>query len=489
MNKPQLVWLDKGKETFLDLNQYDFVPVEKYGPGDNKLYLGDNLVLLKYLLENKQKVDLIYIDPPFATNSRFFLKRSIGEAGYNHKKGVFKFPCYEDIWQEGLGSYLSMLYERLKYMHQILRESGSIYVHVDFRVSAYVRLLLDEIFGEENFINEIIWFYKTGGVPEKIGFSKKHDTIFFYARDKKKTYWSPQKEKSYLKHKYGFSNISIEEDEQGKYTWVYCRDVFDIPALRGNQPERLEYATQKPEELLKRIILASSKPKDVVADFFCGSGTTLAVAQKLERKWIGCDCGKWPIHVCRKRLLGIEKSNFSLLKIVKKQEKKAGLVKENNSKITDFCSKKDQKTGQNCPQVLTLVSFFEKNDFFLEEKKIFLQTKRDCLKPDKKTQESLKQVEFNLFFQGKSVAVELINLVYFSLEKTKFTLQHWSDWVDFWAVGRCKQDYFEPLWYSFRTRFQRKLVLKTSFLSLENLENLGIKVITFEPREYLFRLG
>lgn len=166
-------------------------------------------------------------------------------------------------------------------------------------------MIATEHFGSSNLINEVIWLYKTGGMPEKLGWGRKHDNILFYTKNTEKARWNPQKEKSYLMHKYGFSNIEIFTDENGQYTLVNCRDVFDIPALRGNQPERVDFSTQEPEALLERIILASSNPSDLVADFFCGSGTTLAVAEKLGRRWIGCDLGRWAIHVTRKRLLSI----------------------------------------------------------------------------------------------------------------------------------------------------------------------------------------
>jgi len=179
-------------------------------------------------------------------------------------------------------------------------------VHLDYRMAPLIRCILDEIFSVDSLVNEVIWFYKTGGIPEKLGWGRKHDNLLFYAKCPPKTCWNPQKEKSYLMHRYGFSNIEIFQDEYGPYTLVNCRDVFDIPALRGNQPERLNFPTQKPEALLKRIILASSNPSDLVADFFCGSGTTLAVAEKLGRRWIGCDLSRWAIHVTRKRLLDIE---------------------------------------------------------------------------------------------------------------------------------------------------------------------------------------
>ncbi len=287
----------------------------------NKLIWGDNKLVISSLLENfAGKINLIYIDPPFATGADFKFKVQIGEEAEEITKehSIIEEKAYRDTWGKGLDSYLQMMYERLILMKELLAENGSIYVHLDWHVGHYVKVMMDEIFGYENFINEVIWFYKTGGVPEKKGFSKKHDVLLLYSKSENPTF-NPIKEKSYLMHKYGFSNIEIKKDAQGYYTEIFARDVWDVPALRGNQPERIEFATQKPEDLLKRIILASSNPGDIVADFFCGSGTTLAVAEKLGRRWIGCDLSRYAIHVTRKRLLEIENS-----KDLENEDKKYG---------------------------------------------------------------------------------------------------------------------------------------------------------------------
>ena len=275
----------------------------------NKLIWGDNLLVMGSLLEKfAGKVDLSYIDPPFATGADFSFTSEIGESGLGleKKQTLIEEKVYRDTWGYGNASYLDMMRNRLTIMRELLRDSGSIFVHLDWRMMPLIRLLLDEIFGIENRINEIIWFYKTGGMPEKLGYGRKHDNLLFYTKNSSKANWNIQKEKSYLMHNYGFSNVEVFSDKQGKYTLVNCRDVFDIPALRGNQPEKVDYPTQKPESLLERIIEGSSNRNDIVADFFCGSGTTLAVAEKLDRRWMGCDLGRWGIHVTRKRMLGIE---------------------------------------------------------------------------------------------------------------------------------------------------------------------------------------
>lgn len=280
---------------------FEGAPSHKRKGWFNRLIHGDNLLAAEALLDKfAGRIDMIYIDPPFATGSDFSLTSRI--AG----KEVALTKAYRDTWESGLPSWLSMMENRLRLIYDLLSERGSLYVHLDYRTSAAVRFLLDSIFGPRCFINEIIWHYKTGGLPEKLGFGRKHDNILFYVKDPAKATWNPQKEKSYLMHRYGFSNVRIHSDRNGEYTLVNCRDVFTIPALRGNQPERVDYPTQKPEALLERMILASTNEDDLVADLFCGSGTTVAVAERLGRRWIGCDIGTGAIHTTRKRLFGID---------------------------------------------------------------------------------------------------------------------------------------------------------------------------------------
>ena len=186
-----------------------------------------------------------------------------------------------------MAAYLCWLGVRLMEMRRILRGDGSIYLHIDHTAHAYVKALMDAIFGRKHFRNEIVWLYKTGGTSKR-WFSRKHDSLLFYTKSNKYNF-EPQTEKSYLKHKYGFSNITILEDEGGLYREVGMRDVWDIPALRGNQPESRGYPTQKPLALYERIIRASSKPGEYVFDPFCGCATTPVAAERLGRKWVGMD--------------------------------------------------------------------------------------------------------------------------------------------------------------------------------------------------------
>ena len=271
----------------------------------NRLIWGDKKYVLPSLLnEFAGKVDLIYIDPPFATGAGFTFQAEVGDEEFSKKASVIEQNAFRDTWGRGYDSYVSWFYKTATLLYELLNESGSLYVHIDWHVVGLVRLVLDEVFGRKNFVNELVWLYKTGGVSKR-WFSRKHDTILYYSKSEKYSF-NPQTEKSYLSHKYGFSNIEIHQDASGYYTITGMRDVWDIPALRGNQPESTKYPTQKPAELLNRIIKASSNEGDLVLDCFCGSGTTASVAEKLNRRWIACDLGRFAIHTTRKRLLAID---------------------------------------------------------------------------------------------------------------------------------------------------------------------------------------
>jgi DNA modification methylase len=296
----ELLWPGKHRKQPPAAEPPSLVRLARFAGGSvtpNQLVRGDNLSVLRCWVDRwAGQVDLAYLDPPFATRGHFSIT---AELGGRKVRG----PAYRDGWGRDLAGYLAMLLPRLELVRELLSDRGSLYLHVDYRTSALVRCLLDEVFGPEACINEIIWLYKTGGTARRAGFSRKHDTIWFYAKHPEQALWTPQREKSYLRHAYGFGNIQLHRDEHGPYTWVGCRDVFDIPALRGNQPERVNYPTQKPEALLERILRASSAEGSLVMDPFCGSGTTLAVAERLGRRWIGCDESRLAIHTTQQRLL------------------------------------------------------------------------------------------------------------------------------------------------------------------------------------------
>ncbi len=303
--------------------------------GDNKLAMSSLLRGIKIngeTLNLRGKIKLIYIDPPFATGADFSFKVPMPQRWKEliPKNNIVKSPsimeelAYRDMWagrtpEERIASYLTYMYERLVLMKELLANDGSIYVHLDYRMVHYVKLMMDEIFGRENFRNEIVWPYGTGGRSKKV-FSKKHDILLFYSKT--------------LDSEIQIENIGVKRgevlghhmkkniDEHGRIYWsikvgnklykyyeddyITPEDVWnDISHLQQRDPERLGYPTQKPERLLERIILASSNEGDIVADFFGGSGTLPAVAEKLGRRWVCCDMSKYAIHVTRKRLLGI----------------------------------------------------------------------------------------------------------------------------------------------------------------------------------------
>ena len=292
--------VDKGVATRFD--HVETIPGSNAGKNVNRLLLGDNKAVMMALPdEGAGSIDLIYADPPFDIGTDFRVRITLG---HGDRRKEVPTLAYRDVWGTGADSYAQMMYERLAVMRDLLSDEGSLYVHCDYRTTGLLRNMLDEIFGPENHVNEIIWFYKTGGLPDKLGFGKKHDTIHYYVKSRRHAIWNPQKEKSYVKHKYGFSNIEILEDGTGRYTNVNCRDVFDIPALRGNQPEKVNFPTQKPEALLERIVRASSNEESLVSDFFCGSGTTGIVAERLGRRWVLADASRLAVHTTRKRLLG-----------------------------------------------------------------------------------------------------------------------------------------------------------------------------------------
>ena len=282
----------------------------------NLLIWGDNKLVMSSIIKQgwAGRINLIYIDPPFFTGADFTVKTEVGEDPIEKEPSLIEERAYKDTWSGGIASYLKYMYERLVLMRELLAENGSIYVHLDWHVGHYVKVMMDEIFGYENFRNEIVWSYRTGGASAR-NWSQKHDTILFYSKTDKYTF-NTQKEKAYTKSKsrkagiidYGAGEAEFFEDEYGVYNWVIARDVWDIPYINSQAYERLAFDTQKPEALLKRIILASSNEGDIVADFFTGSGTTLAVAEKLGRRWIGCDLSKFAIQVTRKRLLDIHNS-------------------------------------------------------------------------------------------------------------------------------------------------------------------------------------
>lgn len=277
----------------------------------NKLIWGDNKLVLSSLkngplrqeIEAQGGIKLIYIDPPFDVGADFSMNIEIGDEEFSKRPSVLEELAYRDTWGKGADSFIAMIYERLVLMRDLLADDGSIYVHCDWRVSPYIRMVLDEVFGKESFKNEIIWSYDFGGRSKEY-WPTKHDDIFFYTKGITWTFNIDAIDRLEYKgqlHKYRGNQ---EDKVEGKLP----TDVWDIPIINKMAYELLGYPTQKPEKLIERIINASSSRGDIVADFFAGSGTTLATAEKLGRKWIGSDLGKFAIHTTRKRMIGVQRS-------------------------------------------------------------------------------------------------------------------------------------------------------------------------------------
>lgn len=340
----------------------------------NKLIWGDNKLILSSLkngpmreeIEKQGGLKLIYIDPPFDVGADFSMDIEIGGDTFTKRPNILEEIAYRDTWGKGADSFIAMIYERLALMRDLLTEDGSIYVHCDNRVSGFLRMVLDEIFGKDQFVNEIIWKRSTS-----TGLSSKqcgvlHDTVFWYSKStnyifnmqyhayEEKYLKRARKDengrdyipiptgnpgmrpnlyyeyKGYLPHSNGYkwTREKMEQlDKEGRLIFpreksgriqykqyldemegIKLQDLWtDIPAVNPVAQERIDYPTQKPEALLERIIKASSNEDDLVADFFGGSGTTAAVAEKLGRKWIATDLGKFAIHTTRKRMIGVQR--------------------------------------------------------------------------------------------------------------------------------------------------------------------------------------
>jgi DNA modification methylase len=281
----------------------------------NRLIWGDKKYVLPSLLpEFAGKVDLIYIDPPFDTGADFSFTTNIpgSEDLLEKEASVLEQKAYRDTWGKGLGSYLPWFYDTAALLRELLSDSGTLYVHLDWHVGHYAKLVLDEIFGPEMFRNDITWWYRKWSRGNK-QFLRNHDSLLFYAVSDSQTFniqrvpLAESTIKRFGGKRQEFADeartrkIVSDEESQG----AFMPDVWDINSIPAHSSEKIGYATQKPEALLDRIIKASSNEGDLVLDCFCGSGTTAAVAEKLNRRWIACDLGRFAIHTTRKRLLGI----------------------------------------------------------------------------------------------------------------------------------------------------------------------------------------
>ena len=320
----------------------------------NKLIWGDNKLILSSLnngplreeIEAQGGIKLIYIDPPFDVGADFSMDIAISDDTFTKKPNVLEELAYRDTWGRGADSFIAMIYERLVLMRDLLAEDGSIYVHCDWRVNSYIRLVMDEVFGKNNFMNTLVWKRDSaakGAKKTSKQWSREGDVIIVFQKTVKKIFntvylekmtetqlreymYSDSDGRKFKKVTLGdYSEKSIQKFREEKliyktssgreYKKYYLDEAkyavgsiwTDIVNLSKGQNENIGYPTQKPEALIERIIKASSNENDIVADFFCGSGTAAAVAEKLGRKWILSDLGKFAIHTTRKRMIGVQR--------------------------------------------------------------------------------------------------------------------------------------------------------------------------------------
>jgi len=343
------------KDTRLQMSMFDLDARGRQLKGwTNKLIWGDNKLILSSLkngpmreeIERQGGIKLIYIDPPFDVGADFSMDIEIGDDTFTKKPNILEEIAYRDTWGMGADSFIAMIYERLVLMRDLLAEDGSIYVHCDWRVNTFIRQVMDEVFGRNFFKNEITWKRQPprGARAVASQYARTSDNLMFYTRGENYA-WNPQFRKyseDYIKSKFtntdadgrkyrvgdigDYSAKSIERLRTEGKIYDYpsgkvglkrfldeqkgeiISDIWDdIPEVNAMAIERVDYPTQKPEALLERIINASSNEGDLVADFFCGSGTAATVAEKLGRKWIVADLGKFAIHTTRKRLIGVQR--------------------------------------------------------------------------------------------------------------------------------------------------------------------------------------
>lgn len=352
----------------------------------NRMIYGDNLLVMQALLAGdpstgmpslRRKVDLIYIDPPFDSKADYRAKIELPGTTVESRPTVIEQFAYADTWAGKLGgedvrgtlAYLRYMYPRLVLMRELLSEQGSIYVHIDWHVGHYVKILLDDIFGKANFVNELVWSYQGTGEPKK-AYKRKHETIFFYAKSEGQHLFdetlASERISDFSKSKYnkqdadGFYKEIRHSD--GKIYRQYLketmrlRSVWELPVINAQAHERLQFATQKPEALLQRVIEVSTRADSIVCDFFGGSGTTAAVAEKLGRRWITSDIGKPACMVMRKRFIDQDGQPFLYQAIGDYQKEQLSSTQGSRYRIGDLAEVVLQLFGaqpfsrDDCPQ-------------------------------------------------------------------------------------------------------------------------------------------
>ncbi len=504
--------------------------LELHGPPAewrNQLIWGDNLLVMGSLLkEFAGKIDLIYIDPPFATGADFSFAAAAG-----HQQ-----IAYRDSWKIDTGGYLAMMAERLRLMKDLLSPAGTLFLHCDWHVSHLLRAIGDEVFGAENFLNEIVWYYYNKFQGNVKRFASNHDVILWY-RKGPSFQFHPQVEKraegavkqlvrSWDKEK---SAIVNAKGADGKviYRETAERTVDDVWRLSMLQPadltENCGFPTQKPEALLQRIVQAASSPGDLVADFFCGSGTMLSVAEKLNRRWIGCDLGRWGIHTTRKRLLSIrEHRPFALLNLGKHEREYwqranfalpgeyvtfmrklyAAHGKTSNAMVhvgavdapvttADINAALNEAASwkQKELHILGWDWQIERCDRVIEAAKqkgitlSLLRIPQEAMEPQAVAKggarfSPLAYLEAEIEQPDPlTVRVVLKNFVISNSDELQNKAEKWSDYIDYWDIDwDVQKNTHHPEWAAYRTRRHRELTLVSAVHAYENAGSRSILV-------------
>lgn len=519
-------------------------------PWTNKLIRGDNAVVMNSLLNRPMLkeiqsvggIKLVYIDPPFLVGTDYNVSLMVGEGTANRLNVVDEF-AYRDSWDAGPSAYLTMMYQRLWLIKDLLATDGSVWVHCDWKANFMIRAILNEVFGTGAFRNEIIWYY-TNKIPDtrKRQYTNATDTILYYCKSSKSVFnWQFDKREKPIKvskMKKVDGKKVYPKGPDGKCVYVTraertADNVWRIPLLHAH-PEMWGYPTQKPMRLLERIILTGTNEGDLVADFFCGSGTSLEVAQMLGRKWIGCDLGKIAIHTCRKRMINVLKEGDGIA------ETPAGFdileteapTPTNRTGLGDAQSQginSDAHVQQylfDMTETVTLsshetdatlgTSFYHPGEF----RNLGNHTNFEVVIDTDQLKARVTLTNFGLFCSGvkeqisnsngkvMSSHVILDNGKLVKLVKTKqhgeqkhILTKKWSDWIDYWAVDfdynrekshneiftqpkNClhrteKGPIFNSEWQAFRTPKKRPIDLISPLWKYDSPGNynIGVKVI------------
>jgi adenine-specific DNA-methyltransferase len=493
----------------------------------NQLIWGDNLLVMGSLRkEFAGKIDLIYIDPPFATGTDFSFAPAAG-----HQQ-----VAYRDSWKIDSGGYLAMMAERLRLIKDLLSPAGTLFLHCDWHVSHLLRAIGDEVFGAENFLNEIVWYYYNKFQGNVKRFASNHDVLLWYRKGASYQF-HPQVEKriegtvkqlvrSWDKEKSAIVNAK-GADGKVMYRETGERTVDDVWRISMLQPadltENCGFPTQKPEALLQRIVQAASSPGDLVADFFCGSGTMLSVAEKLNRRWIGCDLGRWGIHTTRKRLLSNrEHRPFALLNLGKHEREYwqranfalpgeyvafmrklyAAHGKTNNAMIHVGAvdapvTTADINTALNesatlKQQELHILGWdwhIERCDRMIEAasqkgiKLLLLRIPQEVMEPQAVAKGDVRfcplaylEAEIEQL-DPLTARVVLKNFTISNSEEVQSKAVKWSDYIDYWDIDwDVQNNTFHPGWAAYRTRRHRELPLVSALHAYENADSRSILV-------------